>query len=101
MAESNEAVSELINRRRRQVLVHSFLYYRMNTTLVSDHTYDAWARELMRLQRQYPDIASECIHAKDFANFSETTSGYDLPLYGWVEDMARRLLAYHERSRYT
>lgn len=89
---SNSEIKSLINRRRRQILVHSFLYYRMNTTLISDEQYDAWARELMALQRDYPDIAADCIHAEDFAAFDETTSGYDLPLYGWVENTARRLL---------
>jgi NAD-dependent DNA ligase len=67
----------------------------MNTSLITDHQYDAWARELMQLQRDYPAIASECIEAEAFANLSETTSGFDLPIYGWVQTVAERLVRYH------
>jgi NAD-dependent DNA ligase len=91
-----DEIKSLITRRRRQVLVHSCLYYKFNTTLISDHTYDAWARELMELQRKYPDIAAECAHADAFADWSETTSGFNLPLYGWVQTVAERCLRYHE-----
>jgi hypothetical protein len=37
-------ITELITRRRRQVLAHSFAYYRN------------WAKELAELQRKYPEI---------------------------------------------
>lgn len=90
-----DEIRSLITRRRRQILVNSFLYYRMNTTLIDDHTYDKWARELMELQREYPEIASECPEADAFHDWSETTSGFNLPLYGWVQTVAERVLRYH------
>jgi NAD-dependent DNA ligase len=94
---NREQIKELINRRRRQILVHSCLYYRFNTTLVSDEQYDAWARELMQLQKQHSDIANECIEPEAFKKFSETTSGFNLPLYGWVQAMAEHLLRIHKQ----
>lgn len=47
---THDEILALINRRRRQILVHSFLYYRMNTSIIPDSTYDEWARDLAELQ---------------------------------------------------
>ena len=89
---NNEEIAALISQRRRQMLVHSFLYYRMGTSLVTDKQFDKWAYELHDLQRQYPEIAAACPYAEDFANW-DGTSGYHLPLYGdWVERKAAQLL---------
>ena len=71
-------IAELINRRRRQVLVHSVLYYRMDENLVSDSQWAAWAVELEELQKKYPEIAKEVSYAEAFADF-EHSSGYNLP----------------------
>ena len=35
-----EKISELINRRRRQILVHSIIYYKMDKNLIADN---AWS----------------------------------------------------------
>lgn len=74
-------VEELILRRRRQVLVHSILYYKMNTNLIPDAVYDGWAQELAELQRQHPE-ASERVdyHCDAFTGFTGET-GFDLPLH--------------------
>ena len=37
-----ETIRELIHRRRRQVLVHSILYYRLGKPLISDRQFDRW-----------------------------------------------------------
>ncbi|MBA4544570.1 hypothetical protein H1164_17215 [Thermoactinomyces daqus] len=81
----NKDILELINRRRRQILIHSFLYYRMNTSVIPDLTFDQWARELAELQRKYPEISCEGIFADAFADFSESITGFNLPLNDpWV-----------------
>jgi hypothetical protein len=45
---------EHINRRRRQVHLHSIVYYTEGDNLIDDHTWDRWARELKKLQRMFP-----------------------------------------------
>lgn len=78
-------ILELINRRRGQILIHSFLYYRMNTSIVPDAIYDQWAKELAELQQEHPDIAFEGIYADAFKDFSESVTGFNLPLSDpWV-----------------
>lgn len=93
-----EEIAELINRRRRQILVHSIIYYKMDDNIVSDSQWSMWAKELAELQAKYPEIAKNCWYADDFEGF-EGSSGYDLPLDDpWAEQKARYLLALH-RSR--
>lgn len=76
---SEEAVYELINRRRRQILIHSIIYYKMNENVVTDDVWASWAVELEELQKRYPEIAAKAPYAKDFVDFDHS-SGYNLPL---------------------
>ena len=71
-------IAEKINRRRRQIKVHGRLYYEYDLNLISDHTYDAWGRELAELQDKYPDIAKQVPFAKEFEEFDGST-GFDIP----------------------
>lgn len=90
-------VKARINQRRRQMIIHSYIYYRLGTSIIDDKTFDRWAYELRDLQRQYPTEASECVYAAAFANWDGTT-GFDLPIGDvWVQQKATQLLRYHER----
>ena len=90
----NETIAELITRRRRQVLVHSIIYYKLNDSLISDETWSEWALELEKLQEEYPEIAAKCPYAEAFAGF-EHSSGCDLPLNDdWAYNKALKLLQY-------
>ncbi len=86
-------IRELINRRRRQVLVHSVIYYKLNANLIDDAIWSKWALELEELQKQYPEIAAECFLAKEFENFDHST-GMSLPLDNpWAVHTAQYLLS--------
>lgn len=58
-------IRELIGRRRGQILVHRFLYYVLNTSLISDFEYDIWERELQTLVEENPDIAATARYAEE------------------------------------
>lgn len=98
---SSPTIAERINHRRRQVLVHSCIYYKLCNSIITDAQFDRWARELVELQKQYPNEASKCIYPKDFESFDATT-GFDLPIHEeWVVNTARNLLEYaktHENT---
>lgn len=77
-------IAEKIQQRRLQVLVHSCIYYELNQNVISDKQWDAWAKELVSLQKQYPNIAEQVIWADAFLDFDGTT-GFNLPLKdSWV-----------------
>lgn len=89
---TSDQIRELINRRRRQVLVHSVIYYKLNANLISDSQWSACALELEGLQEKYPEIAAECCFSDDFEGFDHS-SGMDLPLENpWAVATARYLL---------
>ena len=85
-------VAELIKRRRLQILVHSYLYYELNTNIISDNQFNEWSKELVQLQHKYPNIASQVEYAKEFSNFDGHT-GFDLPKNEQVVRISNRLLS--------
>lgn len=85
-------VASKIQQRRYQILVHSLLYYELDTNLVSDSQWSAWAVELAKLQKQYPEIADKVIFAEAFKTF-DGSSGFDLPYRDeQIVNIAYRLL---------
>ena len=94
-----DAVAEKISRRRRQILVHSIIYYRLGDSIVSDFKWAEWAKELCALQEQYPDIAKACPLDDAFKGFDAST-GFLLPLGDpHYHAVARRLLDYHKERK--
>ena len=69
-------IAEKIQRRRYQMLVHSYIYYEMNENLVSDSQWSSWAMELVDLQSKYPSIAEKVIFANDFANWDGSSGAF-------------------------
>lgn len=81
-----------INHLRRLVLIHSCIYYRLNTSIVSDLQFDKWSNELVKLQSDHPLLSKKGIFHDDFRIFDGTT-GYDLSLNNkWVENTAMYIL---------
>lgn len=92
-----EEIKSLINRRRRQILVHSVIYYHLNQNVISDATWSLWALDLADLHERYPGIAQECFMADAFKDF-DPSSGFNLPLDNpWAVRKAQQLLVLHER----
>lgn len=84
-------IAEKIQQRRLQILVHSCIYYEYNQNLVSDKVWDKWAKELVKLQKEYPAIEKGVIWADAFAGFDGST-GFDLPIKDeWVMKKASQL----------
>lgn len=92
-------IEELIYRRRRQILTHSYLYYQMNTNIIDDYTYDSWCSELVELQRTHPTESSNVkFYYEEFLTFDGST-GYHLPKESWMHDLCLRLLKYHREIK--
>lgn len=83
-------VAELILRRRMQMLVHSYIYYKMDMNLISDREFDMWGKELVRLQADYPEIASQVEYADAFKDWDAST-GFHLPANEQIVRIAHRL----------
>ena len=72
------SIAKLITRRRRQILVHSVIYYRLNDNIISDQQWSEWALELENLQKEYPKLAEQVPYHDIFRDFDHST-GSNLP----------------------
>lgn len=72
----NDEIKEKINRRRRQLLVHSYIYYELNQNIIDDMTWSKWAMELKDLQEKYPEESSEVPYADEFKGWDGSTGAY-------------------------
>lgn len=78
--EDERKIMEEIKRLRLCVLVHSIIYYRLNTNIVSDYQYDKFAKKLKALQDKYPKLSKAVPdYNKEFKDWNGC-SGFDLPL---------------------
>ena len=75
---------EKIQLLERSILVDSFAYYELNETIKSDFAYDANARQLAELKKEYPDEFKRSRYYDIFHDYcseddgSHYTSGFDL-----------------------
>lgn len=73
---------EKIQLLQRSILVNSFAYYEMNDNILTDFQYDANARQLEELVKEYPDEFKRSryyLYFNDFYDAGEhATSGFDL-----------------------
>ena len=84
-------IADLIQRRRLQLLIHSSIYYHFNTNIISDRQWDLWAKELVSLQKEYPNIASRVIWDDVFQDWDGTTGAF-LPITdSWVIGKVQQL----------
>ena len=85
-------IADRIQRLRYMLLVHSCIYYKLNDNLVEDYQWDRWAKELVELQNDYPEISEDVVLFDYFQNFDGST-GFDLPINKpWVVRLAKKLL---------
>ena len=56
MVQTERTIREVILQRRKQMAVHSCLYYMMDESIVSDDQWQRWADELERLQNAHPEL---------------------------------------------
>jgi len=90
-----QTITEKIEQRRRQILVHSCLYYQMDSSYISDATFDNWCKELVEMQQNHPSESKVGIYYDYFKDFTGS-SGFDLP-YNMpeIQRKALQLLEYH------
>jgi hypothetical protein len=79
---------EAIARRRRQMLIHSCLYYKLDSPVIDDHTWTRWAQQLAKLQDKYGYRIG--FYDAVFEDW-DGSSGFHLPADSDVVRVARRV----------
>lgn len=90
-----QTFEEKIKQRRSQMLIHSYIYYILDDSIVSDDKWQEWADELAILQNEeeYPMIGW---YDKEFRDWTGET-GYHLPRDPWIAEKATYLLRLHHK----
>lgn len=83
-----QTLSEKIRQRRIQMLVHSYIYYVLDTNIVTDDKWQQWADELTELQKRKMDIG---FYDDAFRDWSGAT-GMHLPFDAWVVKRAKKYM---------
>ena len=86
-----QTIAERIQQLRLQMVVHSAIYYVLNDNIITDDEWATRAKELVRLQNEYPDVASQVFYAEEFKDFDGST-GFNLPKDDKVLAKAQYLL---------
>jgi hypothetical protein len=92
-----QTIAEKIKQRRRQMLVHSYLYYEKDVNIVSDSKWSQWAMELVQLQQSNPDVAKTVEYAELFEDW-DGSSGVFLKYDDAIKATADRLYALRDKQ---
>ena len=71
-----QTIAEKIKQRRRQMLVHSYIYYELNKNIVSDYVWAKWAKELEQLQHDYPDESKSVEYYEEFKDWDGSSGAF-------------------------
>ena len=101
-------VAELIHRRRRQVALHSYLYYCLDESVITDHQYEYLVLNLIEMQTRFPQIAASVNFMKRmFLEHDFSATGFHLGSYvknsnskaaESVVSAANRLVEHHKKQ---
>jgi hypothetical protein len=87
-------IYELIHRRTKQLIVHSYLYYKLSQSVIDDYTFDKMCKELVALGRKYPDIAEQTKHWKIGQQFDDAGTGFFINQYPNELELDANILLY-------
>lgn len=74
-------MSELIQQKIRQYLVHSFLYYQLDESIISDRHYDEICTEVLQLMDTHTSSSHLPYHELVKKSLSVDASGFSLRKY--------------------
>lgn len=76
MLSNSEYIASLIQRRRLQMMVHSYIYYVLGENIITDYTWSNWAMNLVYLQEMHPHISANVCYAEAFKDWDGSTGAY-------------------------
>ena len=71
-------MQDLIDYTQRKIIVHSYIYYELNSNVISDKEYDALCKKLVALKEEYPDLWRTSEYYKQFGDDYNGATGFTL-----------------------
>lgn len=63
---------------QRYVILHSYIYYELNSNSISDKKYDEKAKELVKYKNDYPELWRNSMYYKQFGDEYNGATGFTL-----------------------
>ena len=80
-----------LNRLRRNVIIHSVIYYRFNRNIIENSDYDQLCNRLAKMQEEHPELCEMAVFSEDFRDYDRCT-GMQFIDHEWGVRAAERLL---------
>ena len=81
---------DYINRLQRIIILHSYLYYELDDSVISDSEYDAKARKLVEYKNEYPKLWTESMYYNQFGDDYDGSTGFSL--YNQLDDGQKEII---------
>lgn len=72
------SIQDYIDFLQRYIIVHSYIYYEMNSNVITDREYDEKAKELVMLKEKYPELWKSSMYYKQFGDDYTGATGFTL-----------------------
>lgn len=95
-----QSIKDKIRQRRAQMLIHSCIYYELNTEIISDHLWQKWADELEKLQKENPADCEINFYDWEFKDWTGATGNHLPHRNPWVFAKANYIIMLHEQFKY-
>ena len=69
---------ERIDFLQRYIIVHSYIYYELDSNVISDREYDTKSKELVKYKNDYPDLWKSSEYYKQFGEDYDGSTGFTL-----------------------
>lgn len=63
---------------QRFIIVHSFIYYELDSNIISDKEYDSACKKLVKYKEDYPDLWKSSEYYKQFGDEYNGATGFTL-----------------------
>lgn len=70
--------SQYIDYLQRYIILHSYIYYELNSNSISDKKYDKKAKELVKYKNDYPELWKKSMYYKQFGDEYNGATGFTL-----------------------
>lgn len=72
------STQEYIDFLQRFIILHSYIYYELNSSIISDKRYDEKSKELVKYKNEYPELWKSSMYYKQFSDDYNGATGFTL-----------------------
>lgn len=69
---------EYIDYLQRFIILHSYIYYELNNSFITDKLYDEKSKELVWYKKEYPNLWKKSMYYKQFGDEYNGATGFTL-----------------------